>query len=36
MLTWEDCPAVERKADRMGGLYVFKDTKIPIHIIFEN
>ena len=36
MLTWEDCPVVERKADRMSGVYVFKDTGIPLHTIFEN
>ena len=36
MLTWEDCPAVERKPDRMSGVWVFKNTRIPLHTIFEN
>ena len=36
MLTWENCPAVERKADRMSGTWVFRGTRIPLQAIFEN
>ena len=32
----EDCPAVERKADRTSGVRVFRDTRIPSHAIFGN
>lgn len=36
MLTWEDCPAVERRPDRMSDAWVFKGTRIPLQAIFEN
>ena len=34
--TWDDCPAVERSADRMSGFHVIKDTRILVHAIFAN
>ena len=36
MLDWTQCPAVERKADKMSGAWVFKDTRVPVTALFEN
>jgi uncharacterized protein (DUF433 family) len=36
MLNWETCDAVERHADRLGGAWVFKGTRIPVKALFEN
>ena len=36
MLNWELCPAVERHADRLGGAWVFKGTRVPVKALFEN
>jgi uncharacterized protein (DUF433 family) len=36
MLDWEKCDAVERHADRLGGAWVFKGTRVPVRALFEN
>ncbi len=36
MLEWASCPAVERNADRLGGAWVFKGTRVPVKALFEN
>lgn len=36
MLDWTHCDVVERRADRVGGAWVFKDTRIPVAALFEN
>ena len=36
MLDWNNCPAVERNADRVSGAWVFKGTRTPVAVIFEN
>ena len=36
MSTWENCEAVERHPDRVGGARVFRGTRVPIAALFEN
>ena len=36
MLTWEDCPSVERRPDRVSSAWVCRGTRIPLQAIFEN
>lgn len=36
MLEWRTCEAVERHADRLGGAWVFKGTRVPVRALFEN
>ncbi len=35
-LDWSQCPAVERIPGRVSGAWVFKDTRTPVAIVFEN
>ena len=35
-INWADCPAVERKAGKLGGAWVFEGTRIPIGALFTN
>ena len=35
-LDWSQCPAVESVADRRGGAWVFRNTRIPVATVFEN
>jgi uncharacterized protein (DUF433 family) len=36
MIDWEQCFAVERIADRVSGVLVFKGTRVPVRALFEN
>ncbi|TWT15271.1 DUF433 domain-containing protein [Reyranella sp. CPCC 100927] len=36
MLTWSDCPAVERIPGKVSGAWLFKDTRVPVKALFEN
>ena len=36
MLDWTQCPTVERKAEKLSGAWVFKDTRVPVTALFEN
>ena len=36
MLDWNECPAVERVAERVSGAWVFAGTRIPVAALFEN
>ena len=36
MLTWSDCPAVERIPDKVSGAWLFKGTRVPVKALFEN
>ncbi len=36
VLDWSQCPAVESAPGRCGGAWVFKDTRLPVVISFEN
>lgn len=36
MLDWSLCPAVERDPQRLGGVWLFRGTRIPVSALFEN
>ena len=36
MLDWSSCPAVERDAQKVGGAWVFKGSRVPVRALFEN
>lgn len=36
MLDWSQCPAVESMPGKVSGAWVFKDTRTPVAVIFEN
>ena len=33
---WSRCPAVESIPGKVGGAWVFKDTRMPVSTVFEN
>ena len=35
-LDWSQCPAVESVPGRVGGAWVFKNTRMPVSIVFQN
>src|SRR5260221_5877239 len=35
-LDWSKCPAVESVPGKVGGAWVFKDTRMPVSAVFEN
>ena len=35
-LDWSQCPAVESIPGKVSGAWVFKDTRMPVFIMFEN
>lgn len=35
-LDWSQCPAVESVPDRVHGAWVFRDTRMPVALVFEN
>ncbi len=35
-LDWSKCPAVESIPGKVSGAWVFKNTRMPVSIIFEN
>jgi uncharacterized protein (DUF433 family) len=35
-LDWSQCRAVESVPDRLGGAWVFRDTRMPVSAVFEN
>jgi uncharacterized protein (DUF433 family) len=35
-LDWSQCPAVERIPGKVSGAWVFKGTRTPVAIVFEN
>lgn len=35
-LDWENCSAVESIPDKFGGIWLFKDTRIPVSVLFDN
>jgi uncharacterized protein (DUF433 family) len=35
-LDWSQCPAVESVPGRRSGAWVFKDTRMPVSVVFEN
>ena len=36
MLDWSRCPAVERIPGKVGGVWLFKGTRVPVKALFEN
>ena len=36
MLNWSQCSAVERVPGKVGGVWVFKKTRVPVRALFEN
>ena len=36
MLDWEKCPAVESVPGRLGGAWVFTNTRVPVSALFGN
>lgn len=36
MLDWSQCEQVERHQDVVSGVWVFKDTRVPVAALFEN
>jgi len=36
MLEWNGCSAVERIAGKVGGVWIFKGTRVPVRALFEN
>ncbi|SPE39394.1 conserved hypothetical protein [Candidatus Sulfopaludibacter sp. SbA3] len=35
-LDWSQCPAVESISGKVSGAWVFRDTRMPVSIVFEN
>jgi uncharacterized protein (DUF433 family) len=35
-LDWSQCPAVESVPGRLGGAWVFRDTRMPVSAVFDN
>ena len=35
-MSWDACPAVERRAGTMSGAWVFRGTRVPVSTLFEN
>ena len=36
VLDWSQCSAVESVPGRLGGAWVFRDTRMPVSAVFEN
>ena len=36
MSNWETCKAVERYSDKVGGVWLFTGTRVPLAALFEN
>jgi uncharacterized protein (DUF433 family) len=36
MLDWSRCPAVERVPGKVGGVWLFKGSRVPVRALFEN
>ena len=35
-LDWSQCPVVESIPGKVSGAWVFKDTRLPVSVVFEN
>lgn len=35
-LDWSQCPAVERIPGKVSGAWLFKDSRTPVSVVFEN
>lgn len=36
MIDWSKCPAVEQIPGRVSGAWVFKNTRLPLYVLFDN
>lgn len=36
MLDWSQCPAVESIPGKVSGAWVFKNTRMPVSVVFDN
>jgi uncharacterized protein (DUF433 family) len=36
MIDWSDCPALEKDKGKLGGAWVFKNTRVPLDSLLEN
>lgn len=36
MIDWSKCPVVERIPGKVSGAWVFKDTRLPLYVLFDN
>lgn len=36
MIDWSQCEGVERVAGKVGGVWLFKGTRVPVKALFEN
>jgi uncharacterized protein (DUF433 family) len=36
MMDWSQCTAVERIPGKVGGAWLFKNTRVPVKALFEN
>lgn len=36
MLSWSECPAVDRVPGKVSGAWLFKGTRVPVKALFEN
>ncbi len=36
MIDWSKCPAVEQIPGKVSGAWVFKNTRLPLYVLFDN
>ena len=36
MIDWSKCPGVEQIPGKVSGAWVFKDTRLPLYVLFDN
>lgn len=36
MANWDGCPVVERVAGKVSGAWVFRDTRFPLYVLYDN
>lgn len=36
MLDWSECPVVESVSEKVGGVWLFKGTRVPVKALIEN
>ena len=36
ILDWSQCPVIESVPGRLGGAWVFRNTRMPVSAVFEN
>ena len=36
LLDWSQCPAVESIPGKVSGVWVFRDTRMPVSVVFDN